>query len=138
MRYDIEFIRRHQGVVGWSPKNVCLLDMLQGEGTNKDEIYFNAPCSICADDDYIYVADSGNGCIKKYSADFNYITTIRSGSYVDHDIQTISINPYSFKMEDGTILNPNTLWVFSTVGTSLWIHVIDGKRVVFSHRVDKL
>jgi hypothetical protein len=138
MRYDIEFIRRHQGVVGWSPKNVRLLDMLQGEGTNKDEIYFNAPCSICADDDYIYVADSGNGCIKKYSADFNYITTIRSGSYVDHDIQTISINPYSFKMEDGTILNPNTLWVFSTVGTSLWIHVIDGKRVVFSHRVDKL
>lgn len=138
MRYDIEYIRRHQGVVGWSPKNVRLLDMLQGQGTSKSEIYFNAPCSICADDDFIYVADRGNGCIKKYSADFNYITTIRSGSYVDHDIQTISINPYSFKMEDGTVLNPNTLWVFSTVGTSLWVHVIDGKRVVFSHRVDKL
>ena len=138
MRYDIEYIRRHQGVIGWSPKNVRLLDMLQGEGTNKDEIYFNAPCSICADDDYIYVADRGNGCIKKYSTDFNYITTIRSGSYVDHDIQTISINPYSFKMEDGTVLNPNTLWVFSTVGQSLWVHVIDGKRVVFSHRIDKL
>lgn len=138
IRYDIEFIRTQQGVAGWNVKNIRLLDMLQGQGTVKDDIYFNAPCSICADDENIYVADRGNGCIKKYSADFNYLTTIRSGSFVEHDIQTISINPYSFKMDDGTVLNPNTLWIFSTTGTSMYLHVVDGRRVVYSHRIDKL
>lgn len=41
-------------------------------------------------------------------------------------------------MEDGTILEPNSLWVFSTTGTSLHLHVISDNRVVFSHRIDSL
>jgi hypothetical protein len=29
-RYDIEYIRTHQGVMGWNVKNIRLIDMLQG------------------------------------------------------------------------------------------------------------
>lgn len=138
IRYDIEFIRRHQGEMSWNIKSIRLLDMLQGQGTIRDQIFFKSPCSICANDDFIYVADRGNGCIKKFSSDFNYISTIRNGNFVDHDIQTISINPYAFTMDDGTKLKPNSLWIFSTVGSSMYIHVIDGNRVAYSHRVSKL
>ncbi len=137
-RYDIEYIRIHQGLTGWNIRNIRLIDMLQGQGTVKDEIFFDSPCSICADDEYIYVADAGSGCIKKYSSDFNYITTIRSGNFVEQKIQTISINPYAITMDDGTKLNPNTLWIFTTTGTSLHVHILDGRRIVYSKRIQKL
>ena len=138
LRYDIEFIRSHQGVMAWNAKSIRLIDMLQGQGDANDEIFFNKPCSICANDQYIYVADRGNGCIKRYSTDFTYINTIRNGNFVDHDIQTISINPYAFTLDDGTVLSPNSLWIFTTVGSSMFVHVIDGKRAVYSHRISKL
>jgi hypothetical protein len=30
LRYDIEFIRSHQGVMAWNAKSIRLIDMLQG------------------------------------------------------------------------------------------------------------
>jgi hypothetical protein len=86
LRYDISFLRNQQGVSSWNVKSIRLLDSLQGEGTIRDDIYFKKPCSICADDKFIYVADRGNGCIKKYSEAFDYITTIRNGNFVEQDI----------------------------------------------------
>jgi hypothetical protein len=83
LRYDINFIRTQQGESAWNIKSVRLLDLLQGEGKVKDEIYFNKPCSVAADDNFIYVVDGGNGCIKKYSEAFDYISTIRNGNFVD-------------------------------------------------------
>lgn len=133
LRYDIEFIRVQQALTGWNIKNIRLLDILQGEGSIRDNLYFNAPCSICADDKNIYVADRGNGCIKKFSEEFDYISTIRNGNFVDQDIQTISLNPYSFTLDNGIKLEPNSLWVFSSTGTSLFVHILNGKNVVYSH-----
>lgn len=135
LRYNIEFIRTQQGVSAWDKKSIRLMDSLQGEGKASSAIFFNAPCSICADDDFIYVADRGNGCIKKYSAAFDYLSTIRNGNFATQDIQTISINPYAFKMEDGTILEPNSLWVFTTTGKNMHVHVISNNRVAYSHRI---
>lgn len=133
LRYDIEYIRVQQALTGWNIKNIRLLDILQGEGGIRDNIYFNSPCSICADDKNIYVADRANGCIKKFSEEFDYISTIRNGNFVDQDIQTISLNPYSFTLDNGVKLDPNSLWVFSSTGTSLYVHILNGKNVVYSH-----
>lgn len=138
LRYDIGFLRTQQGLSGWNVKNIRKLDCLQGEGTIRDDIYFQAPCSIAADDDFIYVADRGNGCIKKYSSTFDYISTIRNGNFVEQDIQTISINPYKFTLDDGTELNPNSLWIFASTGTHMYVHILDGKNVAYSHRIEKL
>lgn len=79
MRYNIEHIKNWQGVNSWDVKNIKLIDLLQGEGSVRDDIYFKSPCSICADDNNIYVADSGNGCIKKYSSSFTFERLIRNG-----------------------------------------------------------
>ena len=138
IRYDIEFIRTQQGVKGWDIKNIRMLDVLQGEGTVRDDIYFNSPCSICADDNNIYVADRGNGCIKKYSEAFDYIKTIRNGNFVEQDIQTISINPYSFTLSDGTKLKPNSLWIFSTSENYLYVHILDNDDIAYSHKFEKI
>ena len=138
LRYDISFLRSQQGEASWNVKSIRLLDNLQGEGEAKDEIYFNKPCSIAADDNFIYVADGGNGCIKKYSESFEYITTHKNGNFTDHNIQTISINPYSFKMSNGTILAPNSLWIFSTTGTGLYLTILSESKLVYSRRISKL
>lgn len=138
IRYNIEFIRTAQGVSAWDKKSIRLMDALQGEGKASSPVYFDSPSSICGDDDNIYVADRGNGCIKKYSSAFDYITTIRNGNFATQDIQTISINPYSFTMSDGTILEPNSLWIFATAGKNLYVHVISNNRVVYSHRIDNI
>lgn len=138
LRYNIEFIRTPQGVMSWDKRSICLMDYLQGEGGVGSHIYFNKPNSICADDENIYVVDRGNGCIKKYSSAFDYEATIRNGNFATHDIQTISINPYSFKMDDGTVLPPNSLWVFSSTGIHMYVHVISGTRVMYSHVIDNL
>lgn len=138
LRYNIEFIRTQQGVSAWDKRSIRLMDALQGEGSASSPIYFNKPCSVCADDEFVYVADRGNGCIKKYSASFDYLATIRNGTFATHDVQTISINPYAFKMEDGTILEPNSLWIFTTTGHNLHLHIISNNRVVYSHRIENL
>ena len=114
------------------------MDALQGEGSASSPIFFNQPCSICADDENIYVADKGNGCIKKYSSSFDYLSTIRNGNFATHDIQTISINPYVFTMSNGEVLSPNSLWVFTTTGKNMYVHVISNNRVVYSHRIENL
>ena len=138
LRYNIEYIRTQQGIMAWNVKSIRLMDSLQGEGTASSKIYFNGPCSICADDDFIYVADRGNGCIKKYTTGFDYVATIRNGNFATHDIQTISINPYKFVMDDGSEISPNSLWVFTSTGTNMFVHVISDGRVLYSHRIENL
>ena len=138
LRYNIEFIRTQQGISAWDKKSIRLMDSLQGEGGTSSPIYFHKPCSICADDDFIYVADGGNGCIKKYSSSFDYVATIRNGNFATHDIKTISVNPYAFRLDDGTVLKPNSLWVFSSTGKNLFLHVISDNRIAYSHRIENL
>ena len=138
LRYNIEYIRSQQGIMAWDKRSIRLMDSLQGEGGANSKIYFKNPSSICADDENIYVADNGNGCIKKYSGAFDYEGTIRNGNFATHQIQTISINPYKFVMDDGSELEPNSLWVFSTTGTSLYVHVVSNGRMMYSHRIENL
>ena len=138
IRYNIEFIRTQQGVIAWDKRSIRMMDILQGDGSADSPIYFNKPSSICADDDYIYVVDRGNSCIKKYSSTFDYLLTLRNGTYASQDIQTISINPYSFTMQDGTVVPPNSLWVFSTTGSNLFVTVVTDNRVVYSHRIENI
>lgn len=112
--------------------------MLQGEGTIRDDVYFSSPCAICADNNNIYVADRGNHCIKKYSESFDYLKTLRHSNFAGHDMQTISINPYSFTLSDGTKLPPNTLWVFTSTTNYFHIHILADDKLVYSHSIDKI
>lgn len=41
-------------------------------------------------------------------------------------------------MDDGTVLEANSLWIFASSSTSLYVHVLNGKNVVYSKRIEKL
>lgn len=41
-----------------------------------DEAQFNEPCQMCADDEFIYVADSKNHCIRKITLATGYVSTL--------------------------------------------------------------
>lgn len=138
LRYDISFLLNDESDLSFKLESIRLIDQLQGDGTARDEIYFNHPVSIAADDDYIYVADKGNGCIKKYSSSFDYVTTLQNGAFTNHSIESIAINPYAPTLEDGTVLEPGSLWIFSTSGKHLFITVISGGLVKSFKQVEKI
>ena len=139
LRYDITYLLNDESDYAWSLGSIRLLDNMSGDGTMTDGIYFNKPVSIAVDDDYVYVADSGNNCIKKFSSSFDYKATIRNGQFINHDIQSIAVNPYSITMEDGTELEKNTLWIFSVSGTHIYVTVIDSSNsTVYAKQIDKI
>lgn len=138
IRYDIDYLLNDDSESWYNTKSIRLIDLLQGDGTVNDEIYFNKPVAVAVDDNYIYIADQGNGCIKKYSSSFDYIATLRNGKFVNHTIGSIAVNPYSMTLDDGSKLGPGTLWIFSTSGVNMWVTVIDGTKVVYSKQIEKI
>lgn len=138
IRYDIDYLLNDDSESWYNTKSIRLIDLLQGDGTVNDEIYFNKPVAVAVDDNYIYIADQGNGCIKKYSSSFDYIATLRNGKFVNHTIGSIAVNQYSMTLDDGSKLGPGTLWIFSTSGVNMWVTVIDGTKVVYSKQIEKI
>ena len=138
LRYDIAYLINDESEIGFSLGSIRLLDNLSGDGSVNDNIYFNQPVSIAVDDNWIYVADKGNKCIKKYSSSFDYETTLRNGQYANQNIEAISINPYAPTLDDGTKLDPGSLWVFSTSGESLFVSVVVGNKTVYQRQIEKI
>ena len=53
------------------------LDSTGGYGNHYENNLFNVPRSLDVYNTDVYVLDSGNGCVKKYDKDLNWITTYR-------------------------------------------------------------
>lgn len=139
LRYDITYLLNDESEFAWDLDSIKLVDNMSGDGDITDPIYFNKPVAIAVDENYVYVADSGNNCIKKYSSSFDYKATIRNGQFINHDIQSVAVNPYSITMEDGTKLEEGTLWVFSVSGTHVYVTVIDSTNTtVYSKQIEKI
>lgn len=133
VRYDIESLFGDK-----LENNLVLLEMLQGKGAVNDAIYFYNPCSITFDEDYIYIADQGNNCIKKYTQSFDYVKTIKNGIFADQIIECIKTNPYSFTLEDGQFLPKNTLWIFASSDNYIYVYVLYKNTVLYSRRIQKI
>ena len=138
LRYDITYLLNDESEIGFSLGSIRLLDNLSGDGTVNDNIYFNQPVSIAVDDDWIYVADKGNKCIKKYSSSFDYDCTLRNGQYANQNIEAVAVNPYAPTLDDGTKLEPGSLWVFSTSGTGLFVSVVSNNKTVYHRQIEKI
>lgn len=140
LRYDISYLINDidENNVAWSRESIRLLDMLQGKGSSTDQIYFNMPCAVAADEKHIYIADSGNKCVKVYSESFDYSGTLKSTYFSRQDIQAISVNPYKVTLDDGRVIKENSLWVFSTSTSNMFVTIMsEGKQVYYS-QIEKL
>lgn len=57
--------------------NLVFKDTIGGFGSHSDANLFYAPRSVDIYDSYVYVLDSGNGVVKKFDKDLNWVTTYR-------------------------------------------------------------
>lgn len=141
VRYDIEFLINSLKSDSTSElyiTDIRLLDVLQGEGTVESKVYFKSPCAIDADDDFIYVADAGNGCIKKYTHSFDFVKTLYNISLQDQKFQAIAVNPFSFTLDDGTRIPKSSMWVLTATTNFFYIYVIYDNFMIFSRRIEKI
>jgi hypothetical protein len=130
LRYDIDYLIDPQEPLSFNINSIKLLDVLQGDGDINDKIYFNNPFSVDACDDAVYIVDRGNKCVKVYSPSLNYIKLLKNGYYANHDIQAVAVNPYKVTLNNGTKLAKDSVWIFSVLGTSLFLSIIVGNEVV--------
>jgi hypothetical protein len=87
-------------------------DSIGGFGTYDDKLLFNAPRAMTIHDTNVYVLDSGNGCIKKYDENLNWMITYRlfrdflsaypidMASDVYGDIYVLTENGYILKYDN--------------------------------------
>lgn len=138
MRYDVEYLISPEEEQAFDIRSIKLLDVLQGNGEIVDKIYFNNPFAIAASDERVYIVDRGNKCVKVYTPSLNYIKILKNGYYATHDIQAIAVNPYPVTLEDGTQLNKDSLWVFSTNSDNLYLSIIDNDSVVSYGQIEDI
>lgn len=142
LHYDIGYLL-NSGISGdgtepFKKYSISLLNVLQGDGTKNDKVYFNKPHYINADDEYVYVVDRGNKSVKVFSHTLNYVKSLQNGYFAQHDIQAVASSPYSFKLENGTELSKNSVWIFSTQSNRFYLSILEGDNVVYYGQLESL
>lgn len=135
-KYDISSITNREG--NPEPGNIYLVDSIQGHGTRADNIHFNSPTAIEVTGDYVYVADNGNRCIKKYTRSLDYLKTFRNGKYSANSICSLAYTPYGTEFEDGTVVPDGSLWVLSQSENHMYISILAGDRHITSFQVEDI
>lgn len=142
LHYDIGYLLNSgvsgDGVEPFKKYSISLLNVLQGDGTKNDKVYFNKPHYINADDEYVYVVDRGNKSVKVFSHTLNYVKSLQNGYFAQHDIQAVASSPYSFKLENGTELSKNSVWIFSTQSNRFYLSILEGDNVVYYGQLESL
>lgn len=113
-------------------------NMLQGDGSIKNKLYFNKPTSLAISKNKVYVVDKNNRCIKIYNRNLNYIKTIKNGKYSTHDIQAIAINPHSVYLENGTKVHSESLWVISKHLSKLYLSIYFNEELLYNTHISNI
>lgn len=111
VKYDITSFVDSASV--WSINQLRFVSSIQGLGSAEHKTYFNNPSALAVSENFVYVADNGNKCIKKYTTELDFRKTFRNGKYSTHDIRSISHCPYEFTLDDGTEIPADSLWILS-------------------------
>lgn len=140
LRYDIDYLisSDEAKTENWFDKrSIKLIDSLQGFGSSTDKIYFNNPYSIDVCDDYVYIVDRGNNCVKQYTNTLNFVKVLKNGFFSSHDIQAVKVNPYPCKI-NGTDIAHNSIWIVSAVNKRIYISVLEEDEVKFYGQVENV
>lgn len=140
LRYDIEALLNDEEAetANWfNIKSVRLIDIMQGLGDSTDKIYFNNPYSIDVNDDYAYIVDRNNNCIKEYTPSLNYIKTLKNGYFASHDIQACAINPHSCVI-NGIEISAGSLWIASVLSNRIFLSILEKDIVKFYGQIEDI
>ena len=139
LRYDIDYLisENEPEATSFSPLSIKLVDILQGSGSSTDKIYFNNPYAIAVSDDYVYVADRDNHCVKVYTPSLNFVKVIKNGPFGMYDIQTVAVNPHPCTI-DGVSLKAGSLWVASVNGTNIFITIVEDDIIKVHRQVEDI
>ena len=142
LHYDISYLLKSgvgsSSLEPFKKYSITLLNLLQGDGTKNDKVYFNKPHHINADDNHVYVVDRGNKSVKVFSHTLNYVKSLQNGYFAQHDIQAVACNPYSFKLENGVLLPKNSVWIFSSQSNRFFLSIIVDDNVVYYGQIESL
>ena len=139
LRYSIDYIvSTYENLDSvFNKKSIRLLDIMQGNGTNKDKIYFNKPYSIDVADSGVYIVDRNNSCIKSYTHSLNYKKTFKNGFFSSHDIQAVAINPYPCVI-DNVKINKDSIWIASVLGDRIFLSVLENDIVKVYRQIENI
>lgn len=140
LRYDIDYLvdeAETDSNTWFNIESVKLLDIMQGLGDSTDKIYFNNPYSIDVNDDYVYIVDRNNNCVKEYTTSLDFVKVLKNGFFASHDIQAVGINPYPCNI-NGTEISNNSVWIVSVLGTRIFISVLDKDIVKFYGQIEDI
>lgn len=132
IHYDLEHLYSSNNGTQDLDNLLILKNILQGDGTIKNKIYFNEPSSLAVSKNKVYIVDKNNKCIKIYNRNLNYIKTIKNGKYSTHDIQAININPNAIYLENGTKVKSESLWVLSKQFSKLYISIYSDENLIYN------
>lgn len=126
LRYNIDWLINPNETItnALKKESIILTDILQGYGTSTDKIYFDNPYSIDVSDNYVYIVDRDNKCVKVYSSNLNFIKTLKNGYFSTHDIQAVAVNPYPCKV-NGVSIGADSVWIVSVSGSRIFISILE-------------
>lgn len=115
-----------------------LINYLEGDGSAKDKLYFKNPRSIAISSNRVYVADSGNKCIKVYTKNLNYVKTLKNIKYASYNIHAININPQSLYLFNDTKVEKDSLWIISEMGNKLYLSIYSEEKLVYHGKIENI
>lgn len=126
----------------WNINQLRFVSSLQGTAKTFDKNYFNSPTALAVSDKYVYVADVGtvigDRCIKKFTTELDYQQTIRNGKYANNEVCSINHCPYTFTLDDGTVIPPDSLWVVSQSTNHVYLTIMSSDKQVFHQQLHKV
>ena len=139
LRYDVDYLVNPSESLNdvFENNSIELIDTMQGSGDAMDKVYFNQPHSMAISDEFVYIIDRGNHCIKQYTHSLNYVKTLKNGQYTRFDIQAIAVNPYIVNLND-SLISANSLWVVYCSKNKIYISILDNGDEIFTRQLEHI
>lgn len=137
IKYDISQLLHGTTMNQWNVNNIQIVDSIQGSVMNSS-VYFKNPSGVAISNDAVYLADRGNNVVKKYTTSLDFIKTLKCGKFATQEIKSITTNPNSFKLEDGTLVESGSVWVLSKTTNHAYITIISNDKVILSKQIHGL
>jgi hypothetical protein len=93
-------------------------------GSKDEPNKFNSPTDICYSNDYVYVLDYGNKCVKQFTTDLNWAHTFYTNDFENNQPESVKVHPNPNISFVYILTNKNKIYVFDQFETD-YFQIID-------------